>query len=113
MPKRFKRTIEDFTCLVCGRFVKGNGYTNHCPYCLSSRHVDINPGDRASDCRGIMKAIALETTHGESYLVHQCTRCAHRRRNKVGKNDSFNAILALSNGTLNSYIEHIKNRNPS
>ncbi|MFA6992594.1 MAG: RNHCP domain-containing protein, partial [Candidatus Gracilibacteria bacterium] len=42
MPKRFSRTIEDFVCEKCGAKVKGDGYTNHCPKCLWSKHVDIN-----------------------------------------------------------------------
>ena len=29
--------------------MKGNGYTNHCPKCLWSKHVDINPGDRGAN----------------------------------------------------------------
>ena len=43
----FTRKVEDFTCEHCGREVHGNGYTNHCPHCLHSKHVDVNPGDRA------------------------------------------------------------------
>ena len=41
---------ESFTCKVCGRLVVPNGagsdHRNHCPYCLSSQHLDIEPGDR-------------------------------------------------------------------
>ena len=58
--KRFNRRIEDFTCEHCGTEVHGNGYTNHCPNCLWSKHVDINPGDRAADCGGLMEPIAVE-----------------------------------------------------
>ncbi|HCR42265.1 TPA: hypothetical protein DIV45_02815, partial [Patescibacteria group bacterium] len=38
--KNFIRTKEDFTCENCGHRVKGSGYTNHCPKCLYSQHVD-------------------------------------------------------------------------
>jgi Zn finger protein HypA/HybF involved in hydrogenase expression len=48
----FKRTIEDFTCEHCGEQVTGNGFTNHCPQCLWSKHVDIDPGDRLALCGG-------------------------------------------------------------
>ena len=58
--KRFSRRTEDFTCEHCGTKVKGNGYTNHCPQCLYSKHVDINPGDRLSDCGGLMEPIDIE-----------------------------------------------------
>ena len=49
---------DSFTCKVCGRPVvsagAGTDHRNHCPNCLSSLHVDIEPGDRESDCGGIM-----------------------------------------------------------
>ena len=45
---------ETFVCKVCGRTVvpqgAGSDHSNHCPTCLSSLHVDIEPGDRAADC---------------------------------------------------------------
>ncbi|MDD4027925.1 MAG: RNHCP domain-containing protein, partial [Bacilli bacterium] len=43
---------ENFICEVCKKEVKSLGYTarDHCPYCLSSKHVDINPGDRKCTC---------------------------------------------------------------
>ena len=45
---------DTFVCKVCGRTVipenAGSDHRNHCPNCLSSLHVDIDPGDRASDC---------------------------------------------------------------
>lgn len=38
---------EIFTCKVCGRQVipenAGSDHRNHCPNCLSSLHVDIEP----------------------------------------------------------------------
>ena len=38
---------EDFICENCGKDVEKSSYTarDHCPYCLYSKHVDINPGD--------------------------------------------------------------------
>ena len=74
---QFTRKIEDFTCVVCGTEVKGNGYTNHCPECLSSLHVDVNPGDRASDCHGVMLAENLERKNGHDYIVHRCVIQQH------------------------------------
>src|SRR3989338_8156335 len=47
--RRFQRTKEDFTCERCGFFVRGSGYTNHCPQCLWSKHVDVNPGNRQAE----------------------------------------------------------------
>ena len=54
---------DSFTCKVCGRLVTpdaaGTDHRNHCPNCLSSLHVDIEPGDREADCGGIMEPIAV------------------------------------------------------
>ena len=41
---------DSFTCKACGRLVvsdgAGSGHRNHCPNCLSSLHLDNEPGDR-------------------------------------------------------------------
>lgn len=43
---------NSFTCRVCGRPVvlagAGSDHRNHRPNCLSSLHVDDEPGDRAA-----------------------------------------------------------------
>ena len=64
---------DSFTCKVCDRLCTpqnaGSDHRNHCPNCLSSLHVDIEPGDRASDCGGIMEPIAVwvrKTANGPS-----------------------------------------------
>ena len=53
---------ETFVCKVCGKTVvptgAGSDHRNHCPYCLSSQHLDNEPGDRAADCGGVMKPIS-------------------------------------------------------
>ena len=46
----FIRKTEDFICENCGAVVVGNGYTNHCPACLYSKHVEEVEIGRAS-CR--------------------------------------------------------------
>ncbi len=94
--KQFTRTREDFICEHCGANVRGNGYTNHCPHCLYSKHVDINPGDRSADCGGLMEPVGLELKDGKYILVHRCVKCGFVRRNKVVDADDFNAVLELS-----------------
>ncbi len=94
--KKFKRTKEDFKCDKCGFYAKGNGYTNHCPVCLWSKHVDINPGDRASECFGMMKPIDVLTKAGEYIIFHKCIKCGHEKRNKTSKDDNFDVILKIS-----------------
>jgi hypothetical protein len=94
--KKFQRKKEDFTCGQCGFFVRGNGYTNHCPQCLWCRHVDVNPGDRAAECGGMMDPVGLEKKSGRYVIVHACTECGFRRKNASAPEDSIEALLALS-----------------
>ncbi|PIT91440.1 hypothetical protein COU17_00410 [Candidatus Kaiserbacteria bacterium CG10_big_fil_rev_8_21_14_0_10_49_17] len=94
--KRFTKTVENFICEHCGESVIGSGFTNHCPSCLWSKHVDVHPGDRASDCGGLMEPIALEQKAGVHRLIHRCVRCGHALPNKLAPNDDYDAALALS-----------------
>lgn len=94
--KKFQRTKEDFVCEKCGLAVKGSGYTNHCPACLWSKHVDINPGDRENECCGLMEPVGIEIKNGEYVILHRCTNCGLKKRNKTSKNDSMDAIIRLS-----------------
>lgn len=93
----FIKKEEDFECEVCGKQVKGSGYTNHCPRCLYSKHLDRNlPGDRAESCQGLMEPVDVEVK-GENYiLTHRCRKCGKRRRNKASKKDKFEVLLRLS-----------------
>ena len=96
MGKRFVRNIEDFVCEKCGSKVKGNGYTNHCPKCLHSKHVDINPGDRQSNCEGMMEPIAVESNSKGYTIIFHCTKCGAIKRNKSAKEDVFEKILEIA-----------------
>lgn len=81
---------EPFTCKVCGwqvtPFGAGSDHRNHCPNCLSSKHLDNEPGDRSADCGGIMEAIAVwvrKTGNGRSFTAAKyaarCRRTVSRR----------------------------------
>jgi hypothetical protein len=75
--------------------VMGNGYTNHCPACLWSKHVDVNPGDRAADCGGLMEPVGAEQKSGQSILVHRCVICGHIKRNRTAPEDNFSLLLKI------------------
>ena len=94
--KIFQRTIENFICEYCGHQVIGTGFTNHCPKCLYSKHVDINPGDRAEICQGLMEPIGIEQNHGEYIIIHKCQRCGKIHRNKSVPEDNFDQIIKLT-----------------
>jgi len=92
--KRFTRRREDFTCRYCGTEVAGNGYTNHCPKCLWSRHVDVNPGDRAEECGGMMRPVSLDQKRGAFVIVHRCITCGCERKNKASEEDNLLAVFS-------------------
>ena len=96
MTLKFSRKIEDFVCENCGMEVKGNGFTNHCPHCLWSKHVDTSPGDRLSKCQGLMKPVRVEKQGEEYVLIHQCIKCGYEKRNKTSDSDNFEEIIRLS-----------------
>lgn len=95
MSKKFQRNIEDFTCDHCGTVVTGNGYTNHCPNCLYSKHVDIHPGDRANNCGGMLVPVGLEQKGDNWNVLHQCKKCGEKRRCKTVVDDMA-GILKLA-----------------
>ena len=76
----------------------GNGYTNHCPNCLFSKDVDINPGDRAAKCRGLMAPVDIEIKKDDYIIVHRCMKCGKERKNKSASNDNFDTIISITKG---------------
>ena len=88
----FKRCIENFTCERCGTAVIGDGYTNHCPECLWSKHVDIEPGDRASGCGGLMEPKEYLYSVSDRWILHRCTVCGKEKKNRLSENDSLRGL---------------------
>ena len=97
--KRFQKNDSAFICVNCGREVSALGYTsrNHCPYCLWSLHVDVNPGDRASECGAPLEPISAVTDPKKGFIIiHRCTKCGALRRNKAARDDDMKKIIALT-----------------
>ncbi len=103
--KRFTKNDSGFVCGHCGKEVEPLGYTsrNHCPYCLWSRHLDVLPGDRASECMGLMEPLFAEPDPKKGYIItHRCTVCGELRRNKAayggksGQMDDLKLIIKLT-----------------
>lgn len=92
----FTRTVENFICENCSNKITGNGFTNHCPVCLWSKHVDFDPGDRQNPCRGLMEPVGVEVDHGEYYIKHKCVKCGALKRNKKAGKDDFDLIVRIS-----------------
>ena len=92
---------ETFICKVCGRLVTPNNagteHRNHCPNCLSSLHRDIEPGDRASDCGGIMQPIAVWVRqNGEWAIIHRCRRCGALSSNRIAADDNPIKLMSIA-----------------
>jgi len=98
MPQHTKVVKEDFTCQHCGKEVKGNGRTNHCPSCLWSKHMDdAVPGDRASACAGMMKPVGVWVKYGEIKRVeHKCLDCGLQRPAPVQPEDNKEELIRIS-----------------
>lgn len=93
--RRFSRKKEDFVCKVCGSSVSGTGYTDHCPNCLWSLHVDINPGDRKSDCKGLMEPVKAEHDRNGFIISYICKKCKTRKRVRATSDDNSEELESL------------------
>jgi hypothetical protein len=97
VTKKFQRRIEKFVCDNCGTKISGNGYTDHCFNCLWGKHVDVNPGDRVANCRGMMKPIAVVLDHGENVIKYKCEKCGYEFKVKKAEDDNFEIVMKLIN----------------
>lgn len=106
--KRFIKNDSGFICANCKKEVLPLKYTsrNHCPFCLCSLHVDINPGDRANECGGILRPIKAEPDAKRGYvIIHRCEKCGAISRNKAAHEaktqpDDMNLIIKLTAGQI-------------
>ncbi len=99
MKRKFTEIDEEFTCENCGKYVPVLGYScrNHCPYCLHSKHVDINPGDRLETCNGDLEPIKVELDSKKGYIIiFRCKKCGAIRRNKSADDDNMDLIIKLT-----------------
>ena len=89
---------ESFVCEKCGKKVKKLGYTarDHCPYCLYSKHVDINPGDRNNLCKGMLEPVGIEKFKDSFKIIYLCEKCHKTHKNIMARDDDMNKIIELS-----------------
>jgi DNA-directed RNA polymerase subunit RPC12/RpoP len=97
--KRFNELDEEFICLNCGKKVDKLEYSSrdHCPHCLYSLHVDINPGDRQNNCKGLLKPIDLEKFKDTYKIIYKCEKCNQLHKNIMAKDDNYEEIIKLTN----------------
>lgn len=96
--KKFNMIDESFICENCNKNVEKLEYSarDHCPYCLYSKHVDINPGDRANECKGLLKPIGIEKFKNTYKIIYKCQKCNQFHKNIIARDDDFNLIINLS-----------------
>lgn len=92
---------DTFTCKACGRLVvpegAGSRHRNHCPNCLTSLHVDIEPGDRTSDCGGRMEPVSVWVRKsGEWAIIHRCARCGILNSNRIAADDNPMKLMSIA-----------------
>ena len=106
---------DSFRCKYCGALVLRATYIsgvlnrNHCPYCLTSRHVDWKrAGDRMSACKGIMRPVGLALKRkqnkyaadsGELMVIHVCENCGQVSANRIAADDCADTLLAVFEDT--------------
>lgn len=96
--KRFKNKDEGFICENCNKTVEPLKYTSrdHCPYCLYSKHVDINPGDRKNTCQGLLIPTGIEKYKNTYKIIYRCNKCGEYHKNIMANDDDMNLIIKYS-----------------
>lgn len=106
-PQRRKKVhhaepADAFRCVACRLDVPmvapGTAHRNHCPYCLTSLHVDHRvPGDRRAGCRGRMAALSVTVRgDGEWLIIHSCQSCGGLSANRIAGDDNALALLRIA-----------------
>ncbi|MBM3231178.1 RNHCP domain-containing protein [Candidatus Peregrinibacteria bacterium] len=91
---------EAFDCEHCGASVEplvNGSYRNHCPVCLTSKHVDRDgPGDRLSACEGLMEVTGMDYRSGKGWMIlHRCKVCGKTLPNIVAPDDDLTVVQRL------------------
>jgi len=123
---------SSFACEHCYKSVNlheqiGTKHRNHCPFCLWSKHVDNQIGDRKSSCCGIMEPVGLTLRKeakkkkygekgeklGEIMIIHLCTLCGAIRINRIASDDDERQISYIFEKSIHleeELLEKIKDQ---
>ena len=96
--KLFTKLDEQFICENCKQKIEKLKYTtrDHCNYCLYSKHVDINPGDRQNQCKGLLRPIGIEKFKNTYKIIYKCEKCNKIHKNIMSNDDNMDLIIELS-----------------
>ncbi len=94
----FIQNNQPFSCIHCNYDVREHPSSSrdHCNRCLYSLHVDIHPGDRANDCKGILEPIGLLIKNGQVKIVYECQKCHERLNNVIAPDDDKQTVISLA-----------------
>ena len=97
--KNFTMRDEKFICENCGNEVNPLEYSarDHCNKCLYSKHVDVMPGDRNNDCKGLLIPIGIEKFKNTYKIIYKCEKCKQIHKNVMANDDNMDLIINLSN----------------
>ena len=75
----------------------GTQHRNHCPNCLTSLHLDNEPGDRAADCGGQMEPVAVWVRKGGEWaIIHHCRLCGKLTSNRIAADDNPMLLMSIA-----------------
>ena len=101
---KFIKINESFVCSNCAFEVPPSASTcrDHCPKCLYSLHVDVNPGDRAADCAGLLRPVGYRKDSNKGFMIlYECKKCGASRTTRFLEidricPDDFDTLLKLT-----------------
>ena len=101
----FTMINESFICEHCWKQAEKHpewSARNHCPFCLSSKHMDETlPWDRKSDCHWIMLPIDIDYKKNKGNMIkHKCEKCWKAILNKIAHDDHFLDFVKKRNKTI-------------
>ena len=93
----FIKNDNEFECVNCHKKVEKLKYTSrdHCNFCLHSIHIDITPGDRLNDCKGLLIPVCAETNGKKEQLVYKCNKCGAKIKNVIAEDDNKEEIYRI------------------
>ena len=57
----------------------------------------IRPGDRASDCGGVMEPIAVWIRRDKEWaIIHRCRRCGKLSSNRIAADDNLIKLMSIA-----------------
>lgn len=97
--RRFVKNDAGFVCVNCGELVPPllTSSRDHCTKCLCSVHCDINPGDRANPCMGILFPVGIERDSKKGIVIkYRCDTCYEYHRCRCAPDDNYDEIIRLA-----------------